>query len=360
MDGLNGYKTPEILIVDDSPEQIYLVHSLLREENYQVRALTEGSKVFDSLGKSLPDLILLDIVMPQISGFTICKQLKNDERYSSIPVIFLTSKNDSDSIVEGFLAGAQDYVSKPVNPKELLARVGTHIHLKQKTDKLSEAYKDIKAFSHMVSHDLKAPLWSIQTIAKHLAQADKEEMDEIVAIMCEKAKEAVMLIDKLSEISMLVNAEFVGETINMHQLSKEVYDSLLMHIENRKVEFFIGNLPVVYGDATLLRQVLINIFSNALKFTRGRDKPAIAINCQKNGREYIFSVKDNGAGFNIKYADKLFDIFQRLHSDQEFEGTGTGLVIVKKIVNRHGGRVWISGEVDKGAEICFTLPIREG
>lgn len=356
MIGMNGCNMPEILIVDDSPEQIYLVHSLLREENYQVRALTEGWKVFDSLEKGRPDLILLDIVMPEISGITICKQLKNDERYSSIPVIFLTSRNDSDSIVEGFLAGAQDYVSKPVNPKELLARVGTHIHLKQKTDKLEEAYKEIKMFSHMVSHDLKAPLWSIQTISKHLEHADKQEQDEIVSIMCEKAQEAVNLIDKLSEISMMLNTNFVGESIDMHQLVNEVRDLLATEVSTRNVNFSIGSLPVVYGDATLLRQVLINVLSNAQKFTRSRDKAVIEVNCQKNSREYVFSVKDNGVGFNMKYGGRLFNIFQRLHSEQEFEGTGTGLVIVKKIIDRHGGRVWISGEVDNGAEIYFTLP----
>lgn len=243
-----------------------------------------------------------------------------------------------------------------MNPKELLARVGTHIHLKQKTDKLEEAYKEIEAFSHMVSHDLKAPLWAIQKMAKHFEQADRQEMDEIISIMCEKANEAVLLIDKLSEISKMFSTQMIRESIDMNPLVTEVCDSFVVDLSARKVEFIIGKLPTIWGDRTLLRQVFVNIISNALKFTRDREKAVVEINCHKSGRGCMFAVKDNGVGFNMKYSVRLFGIFQRLHSEQEFEGTGTGLIIVKKIVNRHGGQVWISGEVDKGAEICFTLP----
>lgn len=356
MSQVKSNRRPEILIVDDSSEQIFLVDSILREKNYSVRALTDGRKTFDSLKKSLPDLILLDIVMPEIDGLSICKELKANEKFSAIPVIFLTGMSDSDSIVNGFLAGAQDYVAKPVSPRELLARVETHIHLKQQTDKLKEAYQEIDAFSHMISHDLKAPLWAIQRLVKHTVKADIEEMSELMSIICEKADEAVNLINKLSEISRMFSAQFVEELIDMNELTVEVREFLSAEEPGRSVEFNVGRLPVVCGDRALLRQVLVNIFSNALKFTRGKDKAVIEMNCQKTAGKFIFSVKDNGAGFNMKYADRLFGIFQRLHSAQEFEGTGTGLMIIKKIIDRHGGEVWIVAEVDKGAEISFTLP----
>jgi two-component system sensor kinase len=148
----------------------------------------------------------------------------------------------------------------------------------------------------------------------------------------------------------------VEESIDMNRLVAEVLESLAAETKDRSVEFHIARLPDVRGDKMLIRQVLVNIFGNALKFTRGRDKAVIDMNCEKTSSQYLFKVKDNGAGFNMKYADRLFGIFQRLHSAEEFEGTGTGLLIIKKIIARHGGEVRIWGEVENGAEISFTLP----
>jgi signal transduction histidine kinase len=349
-------KRPEILIIDDSTEQILLIDAILQEKNYLVRALTDAGRTFETLKKKMPDLILLDVVMPHQDGYSICRELKKSAEYCDIPVIFLTSMADSDSIVTGFLAGAQDYVAKPVNSRELLARVETHIYLKQQTDKLKEAYQEIEAFSHMVSHDLKAPLWAIQKLAKHTHAAEPEELGELIAMMCEKADEAVILIDRLSEISRMLSAQFVVESIDMNLLVAEVLEFLAGETKDRTVEFRIGRLPNVCGDKMLMRQVLVNIFGNALKFTRGQDKAIIEMNAAKLGSQYLFKIKDNGAGFDMKYADRLFGIFQRLHSAEEFEGTGTGLLIIQKIITRHGGEVSISGEVGKGAEVSFTLP----
>ncbi|MCE5287261.1 MAG: response regulator [Pelosinus sp.] len=350
-------KRPEILIIDDSTEQILFIDAILQEKKYLVRALTDAGKTFETLKKKMPDLILLDVVMPHQNGYSICRELKKSAQYRDIPVIFLTSMADSDSIVTGFLAGAQDYVAKPVNSRELLARVETHIYLKQQTDKLKEAYQEIEAFSHMVSHDLKAPLWAIQRLAKHTHAAEPEELGELIDMMCEKADEAVNLIDRLSEISRMFSAQFVEESIDMNLLVAEVLEFLAAETEDRIVEFHISNLPNVRGDKMLIRQVLVNIFGNALKFTRGRDKAVIEMSSTKMSSQYLFKVKDNGAGFNMKYGDRLFGIFQRLHSSDEFEGTGTGLLIIKKIITRHGGEVSISGEVENGAEISFTLPL---
>lgn len=349
-------KQPEILIVDDSSEQILLIDSILQEKNYLVRALTDAGKTFATIKKKMPDLILLDIVMPERDGYSICRELKASSEYSNIPVIFLTSMDDSDSIVAGFLAGAQDYVAKPVNPRELLARVETHINLKQQADKLKEAYQEIEAFSHMVSHDLKAPLWAIQRLARHTDTAGPDEKAELIAMMSEKADEAVNLIDRLSEISRMRSVTFMAEKADMNLLVSEVLKTLTAETQNRMVEIHIGALPEVCCDKMLIRQVLVNIFSNALKFTRGCNKAVIEMHCLDKGGQYVFSVKDNGAGFDMKYAGQLFGMFQRLHSAEEFEGTGTGLMIIKKIITRHGGEVVITGEVGKGAEISFSLP----
>jgi len=362
MDYMENLKRPEILIVDDAPEQIQFISSVLKRGEYLVRAITNGKQVFEALKKGVPDLILLDIVMPEIDGFEVCKRLKKDENYSSIPVIFLTAMDDTVSIVKGFEMGALDFVSKPVNPDVLLARVETHIKLKRRTDKLLDAYKGIESFNHMVSHDLKAPLWDIQKLVKYMEQSlashDMEETEELMEALNEKAEEAGILVDKLSQLTRTSCILLSIEAVDMNKLANQVYEELIANYSDREIEFQCSSLPIVFCDRLLLRQVLINILSNALKFTGDRKPAIININCHKTGMEYVFSIEDNGVGFDMKYSRKLFGMFQRLHSQQEFEGTGAGLAIVKNIINRHNGRVWIEAEQDKGAVFSFTLPLR--
>lgn len=350
------HKKPEILIIDDSPEHILIVSSILKMENYLIRAVVSSSKVFELLQEDVPDLILMDIMMPEINGIELCKMLKSDERYKEIPIIFVTAINDNKTLYEAFDAGAEDYVLKPISVKELLVRVKTHLRLKINQDNLKEAYKEIEAFNHIVSHDLKAPLWSIQKISKYLANAEKSEIDFLTGMMCEKAEEAVHLIDKISEISKMLRSPINLESVNTEKLVDDVYLSIAEDITGRKIELVKEKLPDVLADRTLIKQVFTNIISNAIKFTKNRETAEIKISCKKDKRNYVFSVKDNGAGFDMKFSNKLFNMFQRLHSSNEFSGTGTGLVIVQKIIQRHGGKVFISAEVDKGAMLSFTLP----
>lgn len=354
-------KNPEILIIDDTPEHVHFVASIIRTKNYRVRVATSALQAFDVLKKGIPDLILLDVIMPEMDGFELCSLIRKDPRYHSVPIIFLTAVKDSENIVRGFEAGAQDYVSKPVNANELLVRIQTHLNLKKRTDKLVEAYNDIDSFNHMISHDLKTPVWSIKKLAGFLKEAvenrNDEDINELLDMLTEKTSKTVDLIEKYAQLAKLSRTALKIEDVNMGSLSEKAFEEIKKICPGQKIVFERGELPVVHGDSLLLGQVLVNLFSNAAKYSRGRDKSIIQMSCKKIDYEYLFSIKDNGVGFDMNYATNIFKMFVRLHAQSEFEGTGIGLASVKKIINLHGGGVWITAVVDRGAEVCFTLPV---
>ncbi len=354
-------KSPEILIIDDTPEHIHFVASILIRRNYRVRAVIGALQAFDALEKGIPDLILLDVLMPGMNGFELCSLIKADRLYSSIPIIFLTAVHDSENIVRGFEAGAQDYVSKPVNTKELLARIETHLNLKKRTDRLLEAYKDIDSFNHVISHDLKTPVYSIHKLAGFLKTAvemgDTKEIYEILDILMEKTAGTVELVEKYTKLVKLSSTAINTGEVNMDCIAWKVMEEIQKAHPGQRIVFEKKPLPVVHGDRLLLEQVLSNIFSNAAKYSRGRLESVIHMSCSKNDCVYTFSVKDNGVGFDMKYAENIFDLFVRLHEQSEYEGTGIGLSTVKKIIQLHGGKVWITSEAGRGAEVCFTLPV---
>ena len=356
------YKNPEILIIDDTPEHIHFIASVIRKKSYRVRGVTCSLKALEALNKEIPDLILLDVLMPEMNGFELCSLIRANPLYSSIPIIFLTAVNDSEYIIKGFEAGAQDYVSKPVNVSELLVRIETHLNLKKRTDKLIEAYNDIDGFNHMLSHDLKVSVSSISKLAGFLKDAvetrKEEDITEIINLLTEKAAETGTLIEKYAQLSKLSATAVKSEKVNMDSLVEKTFDEIKKVYPLQRTLFEKSELPVVYGDGVLLEQVMLNIFSNAMKYSSGREKSVIKVKCEKLDFEYVFSIKDNGVGFDMQYAENIFKSFVRLHTGSEFEGTGIGLSIVKKIITLHGGKVWISACIDQGAEISFTLPIK--
>ncbi len=164
------------------------------------------------------------------------------------------------------------------------------------------------------------------------------------------------LIDDLLSFSRLARKEIQPAPVDMKALALSVYGELTAEAARERIDFKVGKLPMTTGDPALLHQVWINLLSNAIKFTSRRERAVIEVGSKRSEQEAVYYVRDNGAGFDIQYMDKMFGVFQRLHSEDEFEGTGVGLAIVQRIVQRHGGRVWAEGEVDKGATLYFSLP----
>jgi signal transduction histidine kinase len=351
---------PEILLVDDTPEHIEAVAAVLQKNNFKIRIAKKWNVALKLLSKHKPDLILLDIYMPEMDGFELCKAIKSNSAFSSIPIIFLTSSNDEESIRKGFELGAQDYVVKPFNTSELLARVNTHIKLKRQTEWLKEANRELDSFCYTISHDLKAPLLSINKlteyfIADYINRLDSEGK-ELVTIIQEKSQEVIAIIDHLLEFSRMCEMQMKSEVIRLEQLFQDVYNELIQLQGQRQVKLILSTLPDATGDPVMMRIFVSNILSNALKYTRNKETAVIEVSYGERENEYIFAVKDNGVGFDMRYSARLFGVFQRLHSQNEFEGSGLGLAICQKILKRHNGRAWMIGEVDRGATFYFSFP----
>jgi PAS domain S-box-containing protein len=230
----------------------------------------------------------------------------------------------------------------------------------ERTAQLEAANKELEAFSYSVSHDLRAPLRAIDGFSKilqeeNLAKADEDTVHLLDGIQ-KNAKRMAQLIDDLLQFSRITRSSIVSAEVNLEELFRTVYEEQKAIQPARQVEITVHKLPVVKGDNAMLRQVVENLISNALKYSRGRDVSKIEVGAREEKDDYVIYVKDNGVGFDMRYADKLFQVFQRLHSDKEFEGTGVGLAIVQRIVTRHGGRIWAEAESGKGATFFFTLP----
>jgi signal transduction histidine kinase len=233
--------------------------------------------------------------------------------------------------------------------------------LNRRIHETETANKELEAFSYSVSHDLRAPLRHITGFVELLNKRDLANLDEksrhYLEVISTASRQMGVLIDDLLSFSRMGRAGMLKTSVDFALLVQEVVAEMTEELKGREIDWEIASLPVVEGDAAMLRLVVVNLIANALKFTSPRSRPRIEIGAiADNPDETLFYVKDNGVGFDMKYADKLFGLFQRLHSSEEFEGTGVGLANVQRIIRRHNGRVWAEGTVGGGAAFWFSLP----
>jgi light-regulated signal transduction histidine kinase (bacteriophytochrome) len=230
----------------------------------------------------------------------------------------------------------------------------------ERTAQLAAANKELEAFSYSVSHDLRAPLRHItgyvNLLNAHAGAKLDPEGHRLLDTVAGAANRMAKLIDDLLAFSRISRAPMRLATVTLDRLVEECRQELAPDLKGRSIEWVIPPLPEVTGDRALLKQVLLNLLGNAVKYTRKQTAARIELGCQPAEAEWQFFVRDNGIGFNMKYAHKLFGVFQRLHSDAEIEGTGIGLANVRRVILRHGGRTWAEGEINRGATFYFTLP----
>jgi PAS domain S-box-containing protein len=233
----------------------------------------------------------------------------------------------------------------------------------ERTAQLEAANKELEAFSYSVSHDLRTPLRAIDGFSRILLDDYRDKLDDegkrLLNVVRDNTKKMGQLIDDILKFSRTGRLELTVSEIDMEKMAHEVFEELQPAVTGGKLQLEIEHLPHSAGDRAMMRQVFVNLLSNAIKFSRNRDPAKIKVGGSIEGDEAVYYVKDNGAGFDMQFADRLFGVFQRLHGVTEFEGTGIGLAIVKRIVARHGGRVWAEGKVNEGATIYFALPTKE-
>jgi PAS domain S-box-containing protein len=268
-------------------------------------------------------------------------------------------RNDAGE-VEGVFAAARD-ITERLRAEKKIRKLNEELEQRvaARTEDLRGLNKELEAFNYAVAHDLRAPLRHIHGFAQMLS----EEADRVLSDSCKHHLKTILdsveqmgqLLEELLRLSRLGRQELCMQVCDLKTLLEEVLTSLKSDIKDREVEWRIADLPLVECDPALFRQVLVNLLSNALKFTRPRHPAIIEIGQSAIDGEPVIFIRDNGVGFSMKYADKLFGVFQRLHRQHDFEGTGVGLAIVQRIMNRHGGRVWAEGELDKGATFYLTL-----
>ncbi len=382
-----------VLAVDDSMTYLQELAGMLRGEGYDVVLAGSGEEAIEMVAVQSVDCILLDLLMPGIDGKETCKRLKASPVTRDIPIIMLTALEDRAAMIEGLGTGADDFISKSSELDILKARVQAQLRRKQFEDenrrfreellrsehqaaeeraarKLAETRaalveelerknKELEAFSYSVSHDLRAPLRSIdgfsQVVLEEYAEGLTEKGRDYLQRVRSAAQRMAELIDDLLQLSRVSLAEFRLDRVDLSAMAQSVVDELQRREPERTVTFQIQPSLLLTGDRRLMRVVLDNLIGNAWKFTSKISDARIEVGAEERDDARVFFVRDNGAGFNMTYAEKLFSPFRRLHSEAEFPGTGIGLATVSRIVDRHGGRVWAHGAVGRGATISFTI-----
>jgi light-regulated signal transduction histidine kinase (bacteriophytochrome) len=238
------------------------------------------------------------------------------------------------------------------------------VSLTRTTDNLHQANREMESFSYSVSHDLRAPLRAIDGFSRLLVEEYGDQLDSeanrLLGVIRRNTARMSQLIDDLLAFSRLSRQPVARAPINMCELAARTFAEASVAAGERKVEFVLDEIPPARGDLALMRQVFMNLLSNALKFSASSPKARIEVSTERTNGEDVYFVKDNGVGFDMRYADKLFGVFQRLHAADQFEGTGVGLAIVQRVINRHGGRVWAESTEGEGSTFFFTVGQTEG
>jgi two-component system NtrC family sensor kinase len=384
----------KLLAVDDSATYLQELAVALRGEGYDVILGRSGEEALDLLSVQPVDCILLDLIMPGIGGKETCRRIKAAPILRDIPLVMLTAMEDRLSMVEGLGAGADDFIPKSNDFEVLKARVRAQIRRKQFEDEtrrirdellskeieatearaarelaetravlveeLERKNSELEAFSYSVSHDLRAPLRSIDGFSQALLEDHSDELSDTGRDYLRRVRAGAQrmgtLIEDMLQLFRVSRAELRHESVDLSRLAHTVMADLARSDPGRAVEVQVQDNLTVTSDGSLLRIVLDNLIGNAWKFASKIDGAKIEFGAEEREGVRAFFVRDNGAGFDMAYADNLFQPFQRLHSISEFPGTGIGLATVKKVIDRCSGRVWAEGAVGRGATFFFTLP----
>ena len=364
------YRQETIMVIDDNAYNLKLLQQMLQARGYLVLAFPRGVMALNAAAKSPPDLILLDINMPEMNGFEVCERLKTDPALAEIPVIFISALTETEDKIKAFAVGGVDYVTKPFQFEEVNARVETHLRLRRQQLELQALNKQKDHFLGMAAHDLRNPLTGIMSfsdlLAVQLAPLLTEKQANFFDMIITSSKFMAGMINDLLDISAIESGHLTLERqpvdIRVAITRSVEINRMLASPKNMPIALFCPEeLPKVYADPYRIEQVMNNLLTNAMKYAQpGTD---IAVRVRQENNEVIISVADQGPGIPEKEQHKLFQAFGQTlvkPASQEERSTGLGLLIVKKIVEAHEGRIWFLSEPGKGTEFFFALPVASG
>ena len=365
----------DVLLVDDQPKNLVALEAILADLGQNLVTATSGKAALRQVLARDFAVILLDVQMPDMDGYETATLIRQRSANRHTPIIFLTASHHTETQTgRGYDLGAVDYLFKPLDAAILRSKVRVFIELakqsallrkladklEQKNRELAEANKEIEAFSYSVSHDLRAPLRAIDGFAEALLEDYLDKLDDTgkkyLTYVRESAQHMGELIDGLLSLARVTRSELHRQPIDLSKIASDVGKRLRQQAPDDITEIEIQDGLTSDGDPRLLAAALDNLIGNAWKFTRkSARQPRIEVGKEVRGDQTTFYVRDNGIGFDMQYADKLFGVFQRLHAASEYDGHGIGLATVQRIIRRHGGRIWAEGQVGHGATFHFTL-----
>ena len=377
-----------ILLVDDQPANLMALEAMLQGLGQNLVKAESGREALKQLLTHEFAVILLDVKMPDMDGFETAALIRERDKSRDTPIIFLTAADKTHTeAVRGYAVGAVDYLVKPVVPEFVRSKVSVFVELAKKTEllrrqaeqlrggeqaarelaetraglvrELEHKNQELESFSYAVSHDLRAPLRRIEAFSRAVLESQHERLDADGRRFFDRIREASrqmsQLIDDVLHLSKVSRAELRQQEVDLSALATAILERLREAEPDRVVETRIRPGVVVSGDGQLLRIALTNLLENAWKFTARQPEASIEFGLSSVAGESTYFVRDNGAGFDMAHADRLFGPFQRLHLATEFPGSGIGLATVRRIMHRMGGRVWAEGLVGRGATFHFTL-----
>ena len=409
-------KPVHVLVVEDSPTQAQQLIHMLERNGYEVTAASNGRKALELARLNRPTLVITDIVMPEMDGYALCRQIKEDPELGTLPVILVTTLSDPYDVIRGLECRADNFIIKPYEESYLLARIqfvlihyemrrheqsgmgveiyfNNHRHfitsdrlqiinlllstyetavqrnqeltrtkdeLRTANDSLESTNKELEAFSYSVSHDLRAPLRAISGFGRIIKEEYSDKLDDkghdLLQRVLDSCDRMGHLIDDLLDLSRISHSPVRREIVDLAALATSVFAEFKRNQPEREVCFIAPSDAAANCDPRLLRIVFENLIGNSWKFSSKCPSATIEFGTMEENSETVYFVRDNGAGFDMAYASKLFIAFERLHGVKEFPGTGIGLAIVQRIIHRHGGRIWPEGAPNAGATFYFTLP----
>lgn len=384
----------KILVVDDNPNDLLAYREILNSDEIEIVTADSGEDALRKLMTEDFSLIIMDVQMPGLNGFETVQLIKGREKSKSIPVIFITGEFKQDDFKKyGFEIGGFDYIIKPVDSLTLLNKVKAFLNLfnqkkeietanqelkkanqvlneeiaqrkkielelKQVMEALKNSNLELEQFAYIASHDLQEPLRMIASFLGLLSNRYKDKLDsnafEFIDFAIDGARRMQKMIQDLLEYSRIQTQGKKLKKVNTSQVLSQVMLNMQTYITEKGAIIINDNLPDVKGDESQLVRLFQNLISNAIKFCNDKT-PQIFITAKMQNDEWLFSVKDNGIGIDPEYQEKVFLIFQRLHTREEYDGTGIGLAVCKRIVERHNGKIWFESEPGAGTTIFFTL-----